>query len=52
MEQAENNKKIQSIYNGFIVKLNALKNKQFTFLKNLFAAKQKADLEELRKKIQ
>ncbi len=48
----ENNKKIQNIYDGFIVKLNVLKNKQFAFLKNLFVAKQQADLKELRKKIQ
>ena len=44
--------KIKKIYDSFIVKLNVLKNKQFTFLKNLFVAKQQADLKELRKKIQ
>jgi len=43
--------KIQNIYNDFIIKLNGLKNKQFNFLKKLFAKKQEADLEELRKNL-
>jgi hypothetical protein len=43
--------KIQSIYNDFIIKLNGLKNKQFDFLKKLFAKKQAADLEDLRKNL-
>jgi len=51
MDRLADNKKIQNIYDSFAFKLNILKNKQLDFLKNLFAAKQKNGLEELRKDI-
>ena len=49
MNQSEQKQKIKNIYNSFLVKLNALKKRQFAFLKSLLEKKHQADLEDIRK---